>query len=179
MSNFRNVKVVVRLIQKGIIQKKFYITEHNKNDEDDFEDFLSMGTIFQDSGKEGDDNHKTGRGRSDKNSEKTKDSNEDESYHIHENGSEHHKNDEDDFEDFLSMGTIFQESGKKGDDNHIRGKGRSDKNSTKSRDSNEDETYHIREDESEVVHMDSLEKLSKSEGNEALSLVDVLIRLKS
>ena len=138
MSNFRNVKVVVRLIQKGIIQKKFYITEHNKNDEDDFEDFLSMGTIFQDSGKEGDDNHKTGRGRSDKNSEKTKDSNEDESYHIHENGSEHHKNDEDDFEDFLSMGTIFQESGKKGDDNHIRGKGRSDKNSTKSRDSNED-----------------------------------------
>ena len=118
MSHFRSVKVVVKLIQKGILQKKLYITEHNKNDEDDFEDFLSMGTIFQESKKEGDDNQITGRGRS-------------------------------------------------------------DKNSKKSRDSNEDETYHIHEEESEVAHMDNLEKFSQFEGNEALSLVDVLIRLKS
>ena len=52
MSNFRSVK--------EIIQKKLYITEHHKNDEDDFEDFLSMGTIFQESEKEGNKNHTPG-----------------------------------------------------------------------------------------------------------------------
>ena len=108
MSNFRSVNVVAQLIQKGIIklkgiiQKKLYITEHHKNDEDDFEDFLSMGTIFQESEKEGqnipggyrtkNDAKREGkdlklRARSDNNrikkSEKSEDSNEDESFHLH------------------------------------------------------------------------------------------------